>query len=531
MWITAEVDLPNQLLAAQQDSRLVVFAGAGISVDSPSNMPSFPRLVAILADEAGEKAPDWGDVPSDGFLGRIERDGFMVHERVVHLVTPTAGQTPNQYHESILGLFGDPGSVRIVTTNHDPFLTIAAEVMFGDTVESYYAPALPVGDDFSGVVYLHGGVAREPSRLVLTDRDFGRAYLTQAWATTFLRTMYSRFDVLFIGYSHGEPVLRYLASGLSAAATRFAFDTDDKDDAAWRSIGVTRIAFPRSPAPDEYAVLRHAVAAWSERTRMGYLDHEARIRDAVATRPPLDVAEADYIHQVMSDPATVRFFAAHAVLPEWLGWTKELPQFRALFGVDEMQPGSFELGEWFARRMMLEHPELALSVLQELGGWMRPDLWFACAHRLWTADPRPESKVFANWASALIESTPAVDGNTYLGYLLDKCRWPEDRSTALLLFAHLTDPHPEFEQRLAFLGEDEPGVRVSIAIRGDADQLRAAWTNYFKPRISELSEQLEPILAGQLVRSHEILKSVEEADDKWDPTSYLLPRIEARDDE
>jgi hypothetical protein len=233
----------------------------------------------------------------------------------------------------------------------------------------------------------------------------------------------------------------------------------------------------------------------------------------------------------MSDPATVRFFAAYAVLPEWLGWTKELPQFRALFGADEMKPGSFELGQWFARRMMLEHPELALSVLQELGGRMRPDLWFACAHRLWTADPRPESKIFAKWVAALIESTPAADGNTYLGYLLDKCRWPEDRSTALLLFAHLTDPHPAFEQRLAFVGEDEPGVRVSIAIRGDTDQLRTAWTNYFKPRISDLSEQLEPILAGQLVRAHEILKSVEEANDKWDPTSYLLPRIEARDDE
>jgi hypothetical protein len=195
-----------------------------------------------------------------------------------------------------------------------------------------------------------------------------------------------------------------------------------------------------------------------------------------------------------------------------------------------MQPGSVELGQWFARGMMLEHSELALSVLQELGGRMRPELWFACAHRLWTADPRPEAESLAKWTSVLIESTPAVGGDTYLGYLLAKCRWPEDRSVALLLFAHLTDPHPEFEQRHAFLDEDEVGVRVSIAIRGDADELRAAWTNYFKPRIAELSEQLEPILAGQLVRSHEILKSAGEANDKWDPTSYLLPRIETRDD-
>jgi hypothetical protein len=530
LWITADVDLPDELLDAQQTSRLVVFAGAGISVDAPSDMPSFPRLVTILASEAGEVAPDWGDVPSDAFLGRIESDGFRVHERVHSLLTPSPGQVPNEYHQAVLGLFRDPGSVRIVTTNHDPFLTDAAEAIYGDEIESYYAPALPVGDDFAGVVYLHGGVVREASRLVLTDGDFGRAYLTQAWATTFLRAMYSRFDVLFVGYSHGEPVLRYLASGLSAARNRFAFDPSDGDEVSWRSIGVTRIAYPRSAAPAEHTALQQAVSAWSERTRMGYLDHEARIRDAVSGLPPLDVAVADYIREMVSEPATARFFATHASLPEWLGWARGLPQFRALFGVEEMRPGSVELGEWFARAMILEHAEDALSVLQAFGGRMRPELWFACAHRLWTADPRPDAKVFAKWVSALIESTPAFDGDKYLGYLLETCRWPDDLSVALLLFAHLTDPPPEFEQRYAMLGDVGPGVRVSVAIRGDTDQLRTVWTNYFQPHVSEMSEQLEPILAGQLVRAHEILKAAGEANDQWDPTSYLLPRIEARED-
>ena len=90
---------------------------------------------------------------------------------------------------------------------------------------------------------------------------------------------------------------------------------------------------------------------------MGYLDHEARIRDAVAGRPPLDVAESDYIRQILSDPATARFFASYAMSNEWLAWVKELPQFRALFGVSDIGPGSIELGQWFAEKMMLEHHE------------------------------------------------------------------------------------------------------------------------------------------------------------------------------
>jgi hypothetical protein len=505
-----------------------VFAGAGISIDPPSSMPSFPGMVTTLAQEAGETVPPWGSVSPDAFLGRLKRDGFLVHDRVATMLRPTAKQAPNSYHTELLRLFRRPESVRIVTTNHDPFLSLAAATVFGEGVESFYAPALPVGDHFAGIVYLHGGVERDPERLVLTDVDFGRAYLTQGWATTFLRGMYSRFDVLFIGYSHGEPVLRYLASGLSATTHRYAFDTSDADSGVWASIGVDKIPYPRNDPPNEHRALADAVSAWSEQTRMGYLEHEARIRVAVSGLPPLDAAAADYVRHMLNDAATAGFFADYAAAPEWLHWMKQVPQFAALFGRATISQSSQELARWFATKMILQHSETALSLLEELGGQMRPELWFACAYRLWTVNPMPDPVVFAKWTTALLESVPAVEGARYIGYLLGRCRWPNDRSLAILLFAYLTDPQPAFEQRLPILSE-EPGVRLSIAIRGDVDQLGDSWTTFFYPRISEVSEQLAPIVASQLVRAHEILKSAGEATDRWDPTSYLLPRIEEED--
>jgi hypothetical protein len=534
MWITADVELPTELLESQQASRLVVFAGAGISIDSPSNMPSFRELIEAIAGEAGEpEVPDWTAVPPDIFLGRLVKNEFPVHERVAARLTPSRKQKPNVYHLGLVGLFRNAESLRIVTTNHDPFLTTAASRVFGDEVPSFYAPALPVGDDFAGIVYLHGAVVQNAANLVLTDRDFGRAYLTQGWATAFLRGMYSAFDVVFIGYSHGEPVLRYLASGLSARARRYAFDVSDRDKSLWDSIGVDRIDYPRHTAPGEHVALREVVATWSERTRMGYLEHEALIRDAVGGLPPLDVAVADYIRQALGDPATARFFARYASAPEWLDWVKDVPQFRALFGQEATREGSAELATWFAERCMLSHSEQALAVLQELGGRMTPELWFACAHRLWTSDPRPKSSVFAKWVTALIESTPAIGADRYLGYLLTSCRWPDDRSAALLLFSHLTDPHPEFDTSFFRVVSDDEGlrVRVSIAIRGDADQLRDAWTVLFRPHLDELAEQLEPIVASQLVRAHEIMKASGDADDTWDPTSLLVRRIEETHDD
>ena len=52
--------------------------------------------------------------------------------------------------------------VRIVTTNYDLHLSTVLS-MRGIQLEEYIAPALPMGDDFTGVVYLHGSVQQEPS--------------------------------------------------------------------------------------------------------------------------------------------------------------------------------------------------------------------------------------------------------------------------------------------------------------------------------------------------------------------------------
>jgi hypothetical protein len=48
MWINDDVDIPEALLAAQRDGRLVIFAGAGVSMGPPSNVPGFSRLATQI---------------------------------------------------------------------------------------------------------------------------------------------------------------------------------------------------------------------------------------------------------------------------------------------------------------------------------------------------------------------------------------------------------------------------------------------------------------------------------------------------
>ncbi len=80
-----------------------------------------------------------------------------------------------------------------------------------------------LGELFKGLAYIHGNVEQEKEALILTDGDFGRAYLTEGWARRFLVDLFSNYTVLFVGYSHNDPVMKYLATGLPPSTRRFAF--------------------------------------------------------------------------------------------------------------------------------------------------------------------------------------------------------------------------------------------------------------------------------------------------------------------
>jgi hypothetical protein len=100
--------------------------------------------------------------------------------------------------------------VRIVTTNFDPYFSRAIKRLKIKSRE-YVAPALPLGDSFDGLVYLHGKIPMaDGDTMVLTDRDFGEAYVTNGWASRFLTKMFGTYNVLFVGYSGTDTVMRYL---------------------------------------------------------------------------------------------------------------------------------------------------------------------------------------------------------------------------------------------------------------------------------------------------------------------------------
>src|ERR1700691_4744152 len=101
MWITGDVNLPEDLLEAQQDGRLVGFVGAGASAGSPSNLPIFVPLTRQIATDAQVPWDDKAEARPDWFLGKLSDQGIAVHELVKNKVADSRSR-PNQLHDSIV---------------------------------------------------------------------------------------------------------------------------------------------------------------------------------------------------------------------------------------------------------------------------------------------------------------------------------------------------------------------------------------------------------------------------------------------
>lgn len=526
MWITDKVDLPPELIAAQQSGDLVVFVGAGASMDPPSSLPSFAGLAERIAIDAGVDPPR-PSVPLDQFLGDL--DGPIdVHQRV-HDIISDAASNPNDLHRALVRLPKETSDVRIVTTNYDLHLS-TARVEFGDAPAEFDGPALPLGNDFAGIVYLHGSVRRDSRFLVVTDRDFGHAYLTEAWAARFLHAMFRRYVVLFVGYSHDDIVMTYLARALPSDAVRFAM-TPDTDGDRWRRIGITPVPYQVSPAAGHSELVR-ALAKWADDSHMGLLDQRERIRALVAAPPPDDPADRSYIEAALAHPARVGFFVEFANGEDWLAWASEQPAFKDLFQPTTAPNAvSRTLSLWFSRYAVDDALSgAALSTVQRLGGRLSPELWWTIAQAFHAADPKPSCR--NEWAVVLISTAPENTAD-FLEYMLVACQWPTDRDLALLLLDHLlevrvvlgptwrpVDPADE--------GDRRPGryVHADVRLRGDDHWLDEAWRNLFRPNLAGCATDVSVIAERHLRDAHRRLRLLGKATDYWDPISFQRSAIE-----
>jgi hypothetical protein len=521
------VDLPQAVIEAQKRGELVIFVGAGASMDAPANYPNFRDLATELG---GAAYPVGEHELIDRYLGRLVEHKIAVHDRVkARLSDPNSH--PNHLHEAIVRLFGSSSAIRIVTSNFDDHFRGAAQTVYGSVPDIYRAPALPLGHDFSGIVHIHGSVLDDARKLVLTDADFGRAYLTQGWARRLVQQVFSKFVVLFVGYSHQDLPLLYLARGISAAEGgpgRYAL-TAPNADTDWLNLGITPVHYPMREAPAApHSALGDCLTAWAELANLGSLGTEARIKGLLTSDRPLSIEDEDFLKHSLLDIGTLRYFTRHARDTRWLQWISGTESFYAIFVPGAaLSETSVELAAWFAEYFAIPHFAIAIELVREKNQTLSPLLWNSVAqafHRH-AASGAP----LRLWVPILLGTMPVNAHSDFLAYMIGHGTVPEDQHSILQLFRKLVAPTLRLKRRFFPVEDGKPAVPDAEVVPIGSDH----WTSHayqakIRPHLDVFARGLASTVTVAFEEARTMLVMYEKAGPKWDPISYSRGTVISR---
>ena len=215
---------PPKLLAAARDSRLVIFAGAGISMGAPTNLPSWRDVNRIVVRSLAASAASAVGEPlaaraADMILARHEQKKLppeyqaqvlaeFLHDRYFEVLRHLDSDHPNPTHLAIAWL-ARLGYVRaVITTNFDRVLE-AAFAATGTSLHRCFQPEdfralasdltrLDKKDGPCHLLKLHGSVD-DPATLIDTLAQRKRGFAAPVMDC--VRHLLQSYHWLFLGFS------------------------------------------------------------------------------------------------------------------------------------------------------------------------------------------------------------------------------------------------------------------------------------------------------------------------------------------
>lgn len=363
-------DVPNPLLQAHEDGQVVFFCGAGISY--PAGLPGFGGLVAEIYKILGatktkpeEDTFENGkyDVTLNLLEERITGGRTAVRRALQSTLQPKLRRKgAKETHSALLELAKtNENKMHLVTTNFD---LIFEKLLRKSNTKRFQAPLLPVPHKsrWDGLVYLHGLLPEDDNeaaldQLVASSSDFGRAYLTERWASRFITELFRNYVVCFVGYSIDDPILRYMMDALAAdrqlgqvTNQAFAFGSSTPETLVekqneWIAKGVTPILYETpTNTPGDHSKLHETLSHWSSTYRDG-ISGKLKIVSAAAHAKPLSsTLQDDYVGRLIwtltdKTGAAAEHFA-DLIPPPSLDWLDPLLERR--FGHDDLKLFSVE---------------------------------------------------------------------------------------------------------------------------------------------------------------------------------------------
>lgn len=325
--------IPDELLCARDEGRVVFFCGAGVSL-AKAKLPDFMNLTkqVILELGVGDDEPaskllradqeikdKIGEsvLSIDRIFGLLEREFVDSDIEAAVAKMLKLNSSPNlTAHQTMLKLAKtSEGITRIITTNFDRLFEAS-----DPSLPYWFPPKLPNSNEheFDGIIHLHGIVNEEydgadGNGFILSSSEFGHAYLAEGWATQFIKTILEKYIVVFVGYSADDPPVRYLLEALNKRAHTlkgmYAFHCKCDGDAqnAWASKGVEPII------SDDYKSFWESMEAWAVRAENPNLWVQNILSKAQEGPSSMEPHERGQVAHIVSTIEGMRKFA---LMPE-----------------------------------------------------------------------------------------------------------------------------------------------------------------------------------------------------------------------
>ncbi len=490
--------IPRAIFDAIENNKLIIFAGAGISKPEPANLPNFIELANLLAQNTALRGRDLTKVQVDRFLGELAdlnpASPYLIHEQIVEKFAQV--NTPNELHKNILKIFSS-GKIKIITTNFDRLLSVAAEEM-NIPLSQYCAPALPLGDEFEGIAYLHGCIDGDAKNLVVTDKDFSQAYVCRGWASKFIKDAFTNNVILFIGYSYNDTILKYLTRGIASKNLYILAPEDDEQN--WEYLGVIPIKYKNDDG--SHIVLRELLEKWGKHSSQDIVSEMKEIENIAKSFPAgLDEKQIEYVKShIFTKNYRVKHFLENtgANSTKWLRWLFDNNYLEKIFSHNaksELTDVEKSMVDWFCNHFMEdeslykktywgEADGIVIDILKKYYYRISDELasmvaWFFHANGI------KNQSIYLTWLEPLLNSSNAKWGLlSYFTYHLGICIKEKYKTASIILLEFLLDSH--FDHRK---------VELNLNIKD-------YWLKKYYKNLADYATDIVPIAINSIIKAN-----------------------------
>ena len=332
-------DIHDHLLWERDAGNVVFICGAGVSMQK-AKLPSFLDLALKLmerfnvsSDSEARKIYDLANdsetkefVQIDKIFGdlEIDSDPYLIEKEVARLLSRKRSNI--SCHNTIRELATTPtNEIRLITTNFDNLFSKSLKPSDTNYQEWVYPnlPNLEQSKELRGLIYLHGkceNIIQESNTLVLSPRMLGKAYLSEGWATKFLKSIFERHTVVFVGYSADDPLMQYLLESIekpkNSSKKVYAFQEMEmvKVRKKWQKRGVNPIYYRN------FESLWKTLDAWAQRAQNPKIWMSQLLQSAIGGPEKMKDWQRSQVMHLALHPVGAEAIASQnpPISPRWL---------------------------------------------------------------------------------------------------------------------------------------------------------------------------------------------------------------------